>query len=303
VLNFFRIMPSDSDPSQRPDLACELTPEGIVAAAQNKPGEAPKVAFVPLPTGALTPTLNGANLAVPEAVEEALHQVLDEVSSRTRKATLVIPDAAVRVLMLDFDSLPEKPQEALPILRFRLKKLVPFDAEHAMVSYQVMARNPQEIRVLIAVTPNDVLGEYEGVLRRTGYDAGAVLPSTLAAVAAVSSLESFLLVNASGGSVTTAIASGEQLLLHRTIDLPEEEESALREMQKSVNVTMAYFEDTLHAPPTRLLCTGHKGVARLEEFMEFSEVELTDVVPVPSAGYSTSIPRGVLAGVTGALVR
>ena len=35
--------------------------------------------------------------------------------------------------------LPSKVAEALPVVRFRLKKLLPFDADDAMVSYQVMS--------------------------------------------------------------------------------------------------------------------------------------------------------------------
>ena len=50
----------------------------------------------------------------------------------------MVPDAAVRVLMLDFDSLPAKVQEAMPIVRFRLRKLMPFEVDDAAVSYQVM---------------------------------------------------------------------------------------------------------------------------------------------------------------------
>lgn len=303
MLNFLKILPSASDPSQRPDLACELTPEGVIAAGQSKPGETPTFSFVPLPEGALTPGLSGPNITAPQAIEAALSRALGDVAGRKRQATLIIPDAAVRVLLLDFDTLPEKPQEALPILRFRLKKLVPFEVEHAMVSYQVMIRKPEEVRVLVAVLPNELLAEYEGVLRRLGYEAGAVLPSTLAATAAISSLESALIVNISGNAITTAIASGQELLLHRTVDLPGEEQAARGEIQRAVSVTMAYFEDTLHAPPAQLLSAGHDGVTKLEQLMTNTSVEISDLVPTPPTGYSTVLPRGVLAGVTGALAR
>ena len=46
----------------------------------------------------------------------------------------MIPDAAVRVLLLDFDTLPEKTTEAEPIVRFRLRKSVPFDADQPKVT-------------------------------------------------------------------------------------------------------------------------------------------------------------------------
>ena len=51
----------------------------------------------------------------------------------------MVPDSTVRVLLLDFDSLPSKAAEALPVVRFRLKKLLPFDADDAAVSYQIMS--------------------------------------------------------------------------------------------------------------------------------------------------------------------
>ena len=50
----------------------------------------------------------------------------------------------MRVFVLDFDSLPAKPAEALPVLRFRLRKMVPFDVEHAGVSYQVLTEKKNE---------------------------------------------------------------------------------------------------------------------------------------------------------------
>ena len=75
----------------------------------------------------------------PAALVAAVRKALEQVSLRGREVTLVVPDAAVRVLLLDFDALPAKPAEALPVVRFRLKKLLPFDADDAAVSYQVMA--------------------------------------------------------------------------------------------------------------------------------------------------------------------
>ena len=67
----------------------------------------------------------------------------------------------VRVFVLDFDSLPAKPAEAYSVLRFRLRKMVPFDVEHAGVSYQVLSENRTECKVLAAVIPGPMLAEYE----------------------------------------------------------------------------------------------------------------------------------------------
>ena len=97
---------------------------------------------------------------------------------------MVLPDTAVRVFVLDFEALPAKPIEALPVLRFRLRKMVPFDVEHAGVSYQILVEKKGELKVLAAVIPGLILQEYEAAVRAAGYEPGAVLPSSLAALAA-----------------------------------------------------------------------------------------------------------------------
>jgi type IV pilus assembly protein PilM len=56
-------------------------------------------------------------------------------------------------------------------------------------------------------------------VREAGYEPGAVLPSTLAAVASVTTGEAALVVNAGQASVTTAITRAGELLLHRSVDL------------------------------------------------------------------------------------
>ena len=79
------------------------------------------------------------------------------------------------------------------------------------------------VRVLAVAVPQEVLAEYEGLVREAGFEPGAVLPSTLAAVAGLPEIEApVLLVNAGETAVTTAIVQGAVLLLHRTVDLAAE---------------------------------------------------------------------------------
>ena len=155
-----------------------------------------------------------------EALVAAVRTALEQVGQRGRDVTLVVPDAAVRVLLLDFDALPAKAAEALPVVRFRLKKLLPFDADDAAVSYQVMATTRGIVQVLAVAMPREVLAEYESLVREAGFEPGAVLPSTLAALAGLAEGETpMLVVNAGREAVTTAIVKAGVVLLHRTVDL------------------------------------------------------------------------------------
>lgn len=208
----------------RPRVACEITPQGVVAArSADATGPLAAVSRVQLAEGAVSPSLKPGNIADRVEVTAALRKAFESLgfkpNSRGSDVTLVIPDGAVRVLLLDFDSISSKVTEALPIVRFRLKKLLPFDADDAMVTYQVMSSSKQMARVLAVAIPRDVLSEYETVAREAGFEPGAVLPSTLAALAALKDDSASLLVNANPLGVTTAIVSNGILRLHRSVDL------------------------------------------------------------------------------------
>ena len=210
----------------RPRLAVEVRAEGVIAArAEDAAAILTAVSKANLAEGALTPGLKVGNLGDKAAVVAAVRKALDGVAGtgreRSRDVTLVVPDAAVRVLFLDFDQLPSKAAEALPVVRFRLKKLLPFEADEAMVSYQLMSNVKGGLIKMVAVAmPKDVLAEYEGTVIAAGYLPGAVLPSTLAALAGLDETEApQLVVNAGPRGVTTAIVKAGVLLLHRSVDM------------------------------------------------------------------------------------
>lgn len=311
----------------RPRLAVEIRPEGVVAArAQDASAMLAAVSRVEVRAGVVSPGLKAGNIVDRTCVIAAVRSTLDSVSSgsreRVRDVTLVIPDAAVRVLLLDFDELPGKPAEALPVVRFRLKKLLPFDADDAVVSYQVMASAKDSVSVLAVAMPRDVLAEYEGIVTAAGFQPGAVLPSTLAALSGLDTSEAAtLVVNAGHSGVTTAIVKSGVLLLHRSLDMGAEvndaeqisRESAgydrletetsmqtamlraseLRELfagvesheiAQEVSVAAAYFEDTLQTSPEIVISAGPLGADGLAAMMDGGGLECLRVREMVDAG-------------------
>ena len=95
----------------------------------------------------------------------------------------IVPDAAVRVMLVEFDTLPSDHEEALGVVRFRLKKSLPFDVDKAKVSYHAQ-KVKDEVKVVAAVAMAGVLEDYENAFREAGFNPGVVLPSTLAAIGA-----------------------------------------------------------------------------------------------------------------------
>jgi len=325
----------------RPRLACEVRAEGVVAArAEDALAVLSAVSRTPLAEGVAIPRLrvsdtagaaesiatapNGFGAAGREVLVAAVRKALEAVCLRSREVTLVVPDAAVRVLLLDFDALPAKPAEALPVVRFRLKKLLPFDADDAAVSYQVMASSKGSLQVLAVAMPREVLAECESVVREAGFEPGAVLPSTLAALAGLADGDRpTLVVNAGQEGVTTAIVKGGVLLLHRTVDLgadlqadlaaglpapeaaaKENQAEPTNEVAQAVSVAAAYFEDTLEMAPQRILAAGTLGADALAKMLGDAPTITSAALRVEemaSVGASGAVPEGWLAGVRGAL--
>jgi type IV pilus assembly protein PilM len=286
--------------NQRPRLACELTQEGVVVARLGD-AEQTTTAFAPLFAGALVPGLKTPNIVDKAAVVAALKRALDALEGRDKRLTVVVPDASARVLLLDFDTLPTKLTEALPVIRFRLRKLVPFEVDDASISYQIVHQTAEEIRALVTVMPHAVLVEYEEALRLAGYEPGVVLPATLASLAALVQSEPALLVNLNGNSVTTAITRGDELLLHRTVELPGNPTQRDEELRHAVSVSVAYFEDTLAAMPNAVFYAGPGGAPELTRVLEIEQFRVRDLVSAANAGSENTVPKGLMAGVSGAL--
>jgi type IV pilus assembly protein PilM len=297
-----------SHPGARPPVAVELSPQGVLAAVSLGPGQAPVYAFQPLAADALAPSISEPNLHAPEAVAKAIRTAVDQISLRARAITLVVPDAVVRVFVLDFDAMPSRVEEAVSILRFRLRKAVPFDVELAGVSYQILTESKAGCKVLVAVIPGAVLQEYEAVARQAGYEPGAVLPTSLAALAVIDSAEPVLAVNLGAASLTTAITHGHDLLLYRTLDLPENLDLRREVVQRDIAVAIAYYEDKLGASPTQLdyVGIGAEGTGTAEGFARWLNaapgMKVVDLVPRPETGATTPLGNLLsLAGVIGAL--
>src|SRR5262245_11659696 len=122
----------------RPMLACEVCSDRVIAARVNESGEYVEIhTSRALPPGMLTPSLTGSNIGDPSVLGAVLADALGALSGRFRDVIAVLPDPAVRVVLLDFDALPDDQEEAIGVIRFRLRKSLPFDVEKAVISYHV----------------------------------------------------------------------------------------------------------------------------------------------------------------------
>jgi len=106
-------MTSKFNPGTRPRVACEIAADGVIAARMADSGGVVELcAAGGLAESSLVPDLMESNLRQRDAVLRTLGETLSTVSGRSRDVIAVLPDAAVRVVLLDFETLPTKPAEA-----------------------------------------------------------------------------------------------------------------------------------------------------------------------------------------------
>ena len=255
-----------------------------------------------LPAGTVTPGLQHANVASRETLIKTLRESLAAVAGRSRDITLIIPDASTRILLLDFDTLPEKAQDADSVVRFRLKKSLPFDVDTSAVSFD---RHPADngVRVVAAVTPTSVVEEYESVVRDAGYNPGAVLPSMIAALGVVDGSRPTMVIKIESGSTTFAIVDQNQLLLYRSLEYGGAAVTG-ESLADDVNTSLVYFEDRYGISVDRVLVAGVQSAAGLQAaFSSSGNLRVEELMSSSMAGVgASSVSRSALAGVAGALV-
>jgi type IV pilus assembly protein PilM len=288
--------------SPRPRIACEVSAERVVAARAGEGAQSLEAVHARnLPAGAVTPGLQHSNIGVREALATALRDSLSAISGRSRDITLVIPDASTRILLLDFDTLPDKPEDADSVVRFRLKKSLPFDVDASAVSFD---RRPADngIRVVAAVTPKAVLEEYEAVVRDAGYNPGAVLPSMIAALGVVDATRPTMVIKVETGTTAFAIVDQNQLLLYRALENGGTSVTG-ESLVDDVNTSLVYFEDRYGISVQRLLVTGVQSAQALQTAFSAGDIRVEELVSSSVAGAGAgSVARSALAGVAGALV-
>lgn len=286
---------------RRPRVACEISADRVAAARISEGGTNLEAATAAtLPPGILTPGLQQANIVDRAKLLSALRELLLAVAGRSRDICLVLPDSTTRVMLLDFDTLPDKQVDADAVVRFRLKKSLPFDIEESAVSFERQGGATQA-RVIAAVTPRTVLDEYEGLIRDAGYNPGTVLPSMLAALGLVDASKPTMVIKVEPGSTTFAIVDQDQLLLYRSLDNGGANVTG-ESLVDDVNTSLVYFEDRYGVNVERVLVTGVQSPQDLQSAFG-GNIRVEELISGATTGVAAGdVSKSVLAGVAGALV-
>lgn len=292
-------MPERKPVIRLPHIACEVTSQGVAAArSEGKPGVIVATHSRALAAGVLTPALNAQNVLDARALSNAIEETLRSVGGHGQNIVAVLPDSAVRVTLLDFDSLPTRRHEAEAAVRFRLRKSLPFDIEKAALSFDSQ-QTPQGLHVVTSIVLRSVLEEYEEAFRNAGCSPGVVLPSSLAALGAVDGEKPSMLLKLSSDTTSVAVVKDGQLLLFRNLEGSGGTPTAQR-MADDIYPSLVYFQDNYGSSVEELLVSGVSG---LNEFAPaLKEQTSVNVRELIGPSVVTGNLRHEFAGAIGALL-
>ena len=185
-----------------------------------------------------------------------LRQVVESVVTpavKRKTCALILPDYCGRVTVLDFDTFPSKLEEQQALVKFRVKKTVPYDIDSAAVSFAVQSSEGKSQEVVAAVVSLEIVARYEAAFRAAGLHPGFVTTASVVTLDLVREPGVTLSARLSGRQLSLSVIDSGRLKLVRCVDLPEVNSY---EVESVVVPTLAYIEDELKRKPDQLVLCG-----------------------------------------------
>jgi type IV pilus assembly protein PilM len=262
------------DSIPHPLIACEIAADYVAAARWTRTGMGlDGYAVEPLAPGAITPTPVETNVVDSAEVRAAVGRVFSRLRAKNEDVALLLPDSVIRVFVLHFDVFPRKAEEAIPILRWRLKKSVPFEAEETVISYMRQSPREEGVEIVTALARLRIVREYESLVESVGMSPGVVMSSTLAVVPLLPDTRPSLLARVAGTTLTTAIVREGVLCGYRCITLPADARHVTpAALLDEIYPLAAYYQDSWSEGISQVRLAGLSD--RMPEFRESFEREL-----------------------------
>lgn len=259
-----------------PAMAFEISEAGIAAA---RIGARAELDFQPLKAGTLTVSPLKENVQDADEFAMAVRSLAATQTARKRRdVALILPDFCARTSVLDFDTFPSDEKEQAALIRFRLKRSLPFEAESAALSYWAQSAGHKKMDVLAVMAPLEIVARYEAPFRALGMNPGLVTISSLAAMELAPEAGLSVMAKITGLVLTVVVRDKSRVRLVRCLELPSQD---LDDVAAVLLPTFVYIEDNLGGRAEHLALCGF-GADTDEAERRFREELEVEVEPMRS---------------------
>ena len=217
----------------------------------------------------------------------------------------VVPDAAVRVVLLEFDTLPSDSEEAAGVVRFRMKKSLPFDVDKARVSYHAQKIEGRRSSGGCRGFGQRGRGLRGGVSQMRDSAREWCCLRCWLRWARRRRQRPTLVVKVDARTTSIAILNADQLQLFRTLENTRGVTITGEQLAEEVYPSVVFFQDTYHLNIEKIFVAGLSDTSGAAPALRAQTgAEVQELVSPSQLGTSSggSVPRWRMAGVVGALI-
>jgi type IV pilus assembly protein PilM len=210
---------------------------------------------VPLPSDSVHINPFKPNVVEWEPVAAALKEIWARNRNRPPKICLLLQDRTALPFQVNLESPPANHRECMDVIRFKLKKSVPFRIEDARISYFLDsgAHDFNSVNLWVTIMSPQVLRQYEELIQATvGSECGLVDLSTFNLMNLAHSeirsqgwdSDDHLYINLNRNYISLAITQKERLMFFRSREL-ERRNGILDEAMAEIHPTILFYLDKL----------------------------------------------------------
>jgi type IV pilus assembly protein PilM len=241
-----------------PEFVFELSESGIAWSGPAAKGATRRLQFEPLEPGILSVSPLRDNVLNSEVLAAKVRAIAGASARKRRGAAIILPDYCARVAVLEFDAFPKVPAEQQSLVRFRLKRTLPFDIDGAAVSfYPQVASSGKGFEVVVVAAALEIVARYEAPFRAAGLHPGFVTTSSLAAADLDRGSGVHLMAKLSGRAITITALRDGVIKLVRCVEVPE---ITYDDVTSVLFPTVAFVEDEEGLRPERISVCGFEPV-------------------------------------------
>jgi hypothetical protein len=216
-----------------------------------------------------------------QPLADAVAAVALRLGGPPARAGLVVPDSWVRSLVLDFESVPRRREEAEEVVRWRLKRVLPCRPEEVRLDFVPAGT---EGRLLVTLALDKPLAVVEDVFLQAGTQIGVIEPVMQALTPLLPADGSPVLLAVAGGQDLDLLLAGDgrvRLVRHKT--LPDSDTRGVGFLLNELSRTVAHARDQEDLP-------------RLEVWLAASDPAFLDAAAEWSVGQQGIAVRRLTVG-------
>ena len=198
----------------------------------------------------------------PERLAEAISALTEDAATTVREASLILPDEWLRVAFAEAADVPPRGAQRDAVIRFKLRRLVPFRVEDLRVAAAetVGLNDEDERRLMLGFASEGLVAELEEAFRKLGIRIGSVSNQSLSLLNALhadlAGAEAGIFIHAQADSYRLMVTRRGEPVLHRHKTLGDGRADDLDLVFRDLRLTGIFVANQMIARPGEVIFVG-----------------------------------------------